>query len=250
MANSSAVHDAINLTDAALAGSSTERRAPAARIDRVALTPGDILLQSGQPIEHIYIVERGLVALRAGDNAGRPFEIAVVGPGGIVGIDAILAVGRAGHQAVVEIAGTACRMAPADFISTMRRNASLMDRAKASIGDALDQFAEAAIANASGTIRQRLARWLLMRCDQLKTSELEFTHEHAADALGVRRPGVTVALHEMEGEHCLKSSRGHCVIRDRAALVAAAAPFYGTSAPARGAASAMPEAPAAAHPAI
>jgi hypothetical protein len=45
--------------------------------------------------------------------------------------------------------------------------------------------------------------------------------------LGVRRAGVTVALHELEGKGLIRSLRGRIRIVDRLGLQLAASGFYG-----------------------
>ena len=47
--------------------------------------------------------------------------------------------------------------------------------------------------------------------------------------LGVRRPGVTDALHRLEGEHLIRARRSSITIRDRAGLEKVAAGSYGVS---------------------
>lgn len=45
--------------------------------------------------------------------------------------------------------------------------------------------------------------------------------------LGVRRPGVTVALQLLEGRGLIRSNRGEVIIRNRAGLVTLANGSYG-----------------------
>jgi hypothetical protein len=53
------------------------------------------------------------------------------------------------------------------------------------------------------------------------------THEFLALLLGVRRQGVTVALHELEGKGLIRSTRGEVRILDREGLELAVTGFYG-----------------------
>ena len=62
----------------------------------------------------------------------------------------------------------------------------------------LDQTAQTAVSNGRSSIEERLARWLLMAADRLDDEEMPLTHEFLAMMLSVRRPGVTVAVQELE----------------------------------------------------
>ena len=61
------------------------------------------------------------------------------------------------------------------------------------------QAMHTALANGRAVLEERLARWLLMAHDRLDGDELPLTHEFLGLMLGVRRAGVTVALHVLEG---------------------------------------------------
>jgi DNA-binding FadR family transcriptional regulator len=88
-------------------------------------------------------------------------------------------------------------------------------------------MAHTALANGRHTLSQRLARWLLMSQDRLERNEIPLTHEFLSLMLGVRRPGVTEALHMLEGEHIIKAVRGSITILDREKLERVAADSYG-----------------------
>jgi len=54
--------------------------------------------------------------------------------------------------------------------------------------------------------------------DRIREAELFVTHEFLALLMGVRRQGVTVALHELEGKGLIRSTRNRVRIIDRAGL--------------------------------
>jgi hypothetical protein len=83
------------------------------------------------------------------------------------------------------------------------------------------------MAGALLTIEARLARWLLMCHDRAASDELSMTHEFLAGMLSVRRPGLTVATHVLEGDGLIRATRGRIVIRDRAGLEKLADGTYG-----------------------
>ncbi|WP_052761861.1 Crp/Fnr family transcriptional regulator [Aurantiacibacter luteus] len=69
-----------------------------------------------------------------------------------------------------------------------------------------------------GNFRQRLCAWLLMLHDRVDSDFLQLTHRGLARQLGVRRASVTDALHILEGEGCLKCTRGMIYVMDRSLL--------------------------------
>lgn len=86
---------------------------------------------------------------------------------------------------------------------------------------------QTALANAEGSIEERLARWLLMSHDRLVTDNLKLTHEFLALMLGVRRPGVTIALQRLEARGLVSTGRGQVTILDRENLEASTNGLYG-----------------------
>ena len=81
---------------------------------------------------------------------------------------------------------------------------------------------------ALATLEERLARWLLMANDRLGGDEVPLTHEFLSLMLGVRRAGVTVALHYLEQRALIRLARKQIVITDRKGLEAAANGTYHT----------------------
>jgi CRP-like cAMP-binding protein len=80
------------------------------------------------------------------------------------------------------------------------------------------QIASTAFANAEHTLEMRLARWLLMCHDRADGDEFAITHEFLSIMLGVRRAGVTTALHVLEGAQAIRSKRGYVRVLAREKL--------------------------------
>ena len=90
----------------------------------------------------------------------------------------------------------------------------------------MNQTANTALSNGTATLEERLARWLLMASDRLPGDEIPLTHEFLSLMLGVRRAGVTVALHYLENRGLINLARKQIVITDRSGLQAAANGTY------------------------
>jgi hypothetical protein len=63
--------------------------------------------------------------------------------------------------------------------------------------------------------------------DRIGENGLVVTHEFLSILLGVRRSGVTVALHVLESQSLIKATRTLIRVLDRRGLHAAANGFYG-----------------------
>jgi hypothetical protein len=76
----------------------------------------------------------------------------------------------------------------------------------------------------------RLARWLLMALDRVgDEKQFPVVHDLMVSFLSVRRAGVTLALHSIEGTGAIKSTRGLVRVRDREKLLEIAGGCYGPS---------------------
>jgi CRP-like cAMP-binding protein len=68
------------------------------------------------------------------------------------------------------------------------------------------QSGQTALANGRAGIEERLCRWLLMAHDRIGADEMPLTHELIAVMLGVRRPGVTLALNLLETRGLIRAA--------------------------------------------
>jgi len=89
------------------------------------------------------------------------------------------------------------------------------------------QTAQTAFANAGFTIEARLARWILMTDDRLQREDLPLTHDFLSTMLGVCRPGVTIAVQNLESNRLIRAKRGGITVLDRTGLEGVADSAYG-----------------------
>jgi CRP-like cAMP-binding protein len=89
------------------------------------------------------------------------------------------------------------------------------------------QTTHTAIANARAQINRRLARWILMAHDRIGNKTLPLTHEFLSLMLGVRRPGVTEALQNLNQQKLIENGRSKIVVLNRDGIEKLAGNFYG-----------------------
>jgi CRP-like cAMP-binding protein len=187
------------------------------------LTAGELLEERGTRAKHLYFPITGAVSLEANADSRR-MQLALVGREGIIGTSLLLE-DVATHRAVVQFRGTAWRVRADELATCVENSRALQRQLLRGVNAFIDHLSLTAMANVQGTIEQRLARWLLTAAERLDTDVLAITHETVSHVLGVRRAGVTTALHKLEGKSALRSERGHVRILARELLIVAAGPY-------------------------
>ena len=179
---------------------------------------------------HAYFVEKGLLSILAtGNGADKEIEVGMIGPEGMTGQAIVLGARQAANRIIVQSPGIAFRVAAGPIRAAMERSPAVRALFLRYLHVLMAQMSQTALANGQGTLLQRLSRWILMWQDRLGTAEFEVTHDYVSLLLGVRRPGVTMALHRLEGENFIRSSRGKITVLNRAGLIRLATGFYGAA---------------------
>ncbi len=183
-------------------------RAVAPLLERVTLKRGQMLHAAREPLAYVHFPIDGLITLFARDPHGHRLGVGMVGREGMVGATEVLSSGApASSEAIVEVAGEAWRIASHDLAPLLRSFRDLRTSLLSYARLLVDEIVQTAVVTGHGTVEQRLARWLLLASMRSGREQFEVTHEHLSQVLGVRRAGITVALHELESVGAIKSYR-------------------------------------------
>ncbi|HST95271.1 MAG TPA: Crp/Fnr family transcriptional regulator [Microvirga sp.] len=199
-----------------------------AHLEPVKFELRQVLIEPNQPIEHVYFPEAGMSSV-TNNSADGKIEVGVIGWEGMVGLPLVLGVDRSPYEVFIQMPGHGWRIAARDLEQAIRQNPSLHRHLLRYAQANAVQVSETAFANANNDIEARLARWLLMCHDRVDGDDVPLTHEFIAMMLGVRRPGVTVALHVLEGMQVIRARRGVISVLDREKLEELAEDAYGLS---------------------
>jgi len=194
-------------------------------LERVTLTFGDVLLQPGEPISHVFFPDNSLVSLLT-EEGKRAVEVGLVGNEGMVGIPLALGVDISPVRAVVQGTGTAVRMKKSSFLRELRNHPTLRNRLLRYSHALMAQVTQISACNRLHDIEARLARWLLMTRDRLRSNQFELTHEFLGHMLGVRRVGITQAAGDLQRRKLITYTRGHIRILDARGLEATSCRCY------------------------
>jgi CRP-like cAMP-binding protein len=197
-------------------------------LEPVALKERQVIEVPGKPITHAYFLEIGVVSVVAVDAEDHRIEVGVIGYEGVTGVSLIMGDNRAQHSTYMQIGGSGHRIPQEVLCSTLAASESLRALFLKSAQGFMIQTAHTALANGRAKLEQRLARWLLMAHDRLTSDAVPLTHEFLAVMLGVRRAGVTVAIHGFERRGLVTTRRGQLTLVNRHGIEQIAGSFYGT----------------------
>jgi CRP-like cAMP-binding protein len=177
-----------------------------------------------RPIPHSYFIGYGLASIIA-KNSHKRLEVGLIGCDGFTGLPIVGGNDRSPHETFMQVPGEAMRISANKLRQAISQSPSLQ-RALLKFAHAFMNQTANTISNGTATLEERLARWLLMANDRLRGDEIPLTHEFLSLMLGVRRAGVTVALHYLENRGLINLARKQITVTDRDGLKAAANGTY------------------------
>jgi CRP-like cAMP-binding protein len=196
------------------------------RLKPVALVSGEILYRPGDVMRHVYFPVDTMVSLLTVAEGHQALEVGMVGREGMLGIPLALGVNESPVQAVVQGAGTALRMASTDFLREFHQSKIMQREVYHYIYELMIQMTQTAACNRFHQVEARLARWLLMTRDRVRSNQFHLTQDLLSNMLGVRRVGVTKAAGDLRMRKLISYNRGEIVIIDGDGLEAAACQCY------------------------
>jgi CRP-like cAMP-binding protein len=192
----------------------------------VQLALKQVLICPDVPIEHVYFVESGMCSVVALADGSEAIECGLIGREGMT--DQIFEAGDSTPlKTIVQLDGSAYAVPAAAYMRWIQERPRVIRLVIRYQQFLMLQLAFTALSHGSFTIEERLARWLLMSFDRAGGDELPLVHDFISMMLGVRRSGVTNAIHVLEGKHGIRATRAKIHLRDREVLETLAAGSYG-----------------------
>jgi CRP-like cAMP-binding protein len=152
--------------------------------------------------------------------------MATVGREGCTGFQALFGAKESSARFLVQIPGTAAKMSRGAFTRATRSMPSFRNLMSAYVHAFLEQVLVSAACNGAHSLKERLARWLLMMGDRSDDDTLPITQNLLAEMLGVQRPTITNAVRELEGAGLIAPGRRQVTIMDRPGLMQASCECY------------------------
>lgn len=184
---------------------------------------GEILYEPGDSVSHAYFpLGRALAAHRVMLPDGRGVETALIGSEGAIG--GIVSHGRlpAYARAVVQYGGNFLKISSSQLEAQKRASNSLNHLFARYADCLLAQIFQSTACNATHSIEERAAKWILAAQERLGSQEVPLTQEQLGSLLGVGRSYVSRVIQKMRVAGLVETRRGRIVIRKRAELAARA----------------------------
>jgi CRP-like cAMP-binding protein len=185
-----------------------------------------ILMDADSSIGHVFFPDSGVVSVVAVYADGSIIEMATIGREGCTAIQAIFGAKISSVRLLVQIPGSAAKMSRAAFTRAMGSTPSFRSLMFAYVQAFLEQVLVSVACNGAHSLKERLARWLLMMRDRSDDDALQITQNLLAEMLGVQRPTITNAAGELEHAGLIARGRQQLTILNRQGLVEASCECY------------------------
>jgi CRP-like cAMP-binding protein len=195
-------------------------------LEHVRCQRGEVLMDADSPLDHVFFPDSGVVSMVAVYANGSIIEMATVGREGCTSVQAIFGATSSSVRLLVQIPGSAARMSRVAFTLAMGSMPAFRSVMFGYAQAFLEQVLVSVACNGAHSLKQRLARWLLMMRDRGDDDALQITQSLLADMLGVQRPTITNAARELEGAGLIARGRRQVTMLDRPGLVEASCECY------------------------
>ena len=196
------------------------------QLEQITFAQGDVVYEPGDKIDYVYFPETAVFSMLCMMADGGTAEVGPVGREGVVGLNIFFGTDITPTQLVVHVAGTALRARAELFKQELRSERSIMPHLLFRYTQMLlAMTGQASACNKLHSLKQHLARWLLMMHDYVG-DELLLTHDLIALTLGVRRAGISESASDFRDEGLIDYNRGRIQILNRQGLEAKACECY------------------------
>jgi CRP-like cAMP-binding protein len=205
-----------------------EREAVLAKAELVTVQSKEIVFKREEPIRHVHFPEDCVISLVTELDDGDQVEAMTTGNDGFVGLAIFHGLASSRLKAIGQISGQSLRITAKEYNELVEACPDLYRLMHRYSLFVFETVAQSAACNRLHVIEQRCARWLLMSQDRVGRDTFDLTQEFLAEMLGVRRPGVTVAMGILEKAGLITHRRGSITVVNRAGLEKASCECYGT----------------------
>ena len=187
-------------------------------LERIRCQRDQVLMDADSSLDHVFFPDSGVVSVVAVYADGSIIEMATIGREGCTGVQAVFGAKSSSVRLLVQIPGSATKMSRATFTRSMGSMPPFRGLMYAYVQAFLEQVLASVACNGAHSLKERLARWLLMMRDRGDEDTLPITQSLLAEMLGVQRPTITNAARELEHAGLIERGLRQVTILDRQGL--------------------------------
>jgi CRP-like cAMP-binding protein len=208
----------------ALSPSNLKRLMP--QLEHVRCQANEVLMDADSSLDHVYLPDSGVISIVAVYADGSEIEMATIGREGCTGLQALFGAKTSSVRLLVQIPGSAAKMSRRAFMRAVESMPSFRGLMFTYAEAFIEQVLVSVACNGAHSLKQRLARWLLMMRDRSDDDILPITQNLLAEMLGVQRPSITNAIRLLERADSIECGRGQVTILNRSRLTQASCECY------------------------
>ncbi|MDD2685875.1 MAG: Crp/Fnr family transcriptional regulator [Gallionella sp.] len=190
------------------------------------LKSGELLVESGESMSHVYFPIDCAISLFYRMESGESTGVMAIGNEGMFGVAQVLGSDTIPYCAVVETAGHVFQMEVAVLQQLTARVDALRSVLLLYAQASLTQISQAVVCEKHHSLTQQLSQHLLLISDKALADDFVLTHEVIANMLGVRRESVTEIAGDLRTQGVIDYNRGRIRILDRPKLEAMCCECY------------------------
>jgi len=195
-------------------------------LEHVRCEREQVLMDADSALDHVFFPNSGVISAVAVYSDGSIIEMATIGREGCTAVQAVFGAKTSSARFLVQIPGDAVKMSRAAFARAMGSIPAFRRLMYAYVQAFLEQVMVSVACNGAHSLKQRLARWLLMMRDRDDGDTLQITQSLLPEMLGAHSPSITNAAEELEHAGVIVRGRRQVTIVDRPGLVAASCECY------------------------
>ncbi|MBL0403765.1 Crp/Fnr family transcriptional regulator [Microvirga aerilata] len=197
-------------------------------LEIVSLQQGQVLRETGQPLQYAYFPHNVIISLMAGMQDGRAAEMSVFGNEGVTGLTGAAVTNQAFGRYVVQLTGTASRIKMTKMYEVISTRPNIQRLMRHFMEALMVRVLQNVACNAIHSVEARCARLILSTSHRVDQEMIPLTHESWADRMGVQRSTVSAIMKRFQAAGWVRQSRGGITITDPTALREAACECYQT----------------------
>jgi CRP-like cAMP-binding protein len=189
-------------------------------LERIRYYREEVLVDADSSLDNIFFPDSGVVSVAAVYPNGSMIEMGTIGREGCAGVQAVFGAKRSSMQLFARSPGAGTKMSRASFERGMAGPPAFRSLMY------VYQMMVSAACSGAHSVKERLARWLLMMRDRSDDDALPVTQNLLAEMLAVHRPTISIAAGELEHADLIERGRRQVKILDRKGLMRASCECY------------------------